>query len=300
MSSKIMKPLVVLAVVACMATPAMAGFQNWDGTGDWADDAAARWSGDLGAGNIPGAGDAANVRSGILGAGTNDGSLGAFANFYIGHPNDAALPAGTATFNMDGGSMSTATLIGVGGTQDDVFVNLSGTAAVSVSGVFKMLGYGGDSAFDDTFDSTSTLTLSDSATLSVDNLRVGVGYAKVGGDENAGNSFLVQLDGGVLTVNDINRGASLNLAGTREVRLNGGTLKILGNHAGAIPTDIEPFVSGLGGANKGGGVGVAYINLGFDGSHTGFAAIPEPSTLTLLGLGGLGLGLIIRRRRRRS
>tara|TARA_B100000809_G_scaffold191612_1_gene190315 strand:+ start:537 stop:1382 length:846 start_codon:yes stop_codon:yes gene_type:complete len=278
--------LVVFAMVAFIAVPAMAG-TNWDGTGDWTDDAAANWN----TGAVPpnaGSGTV-NIRSGTAGVDTETLSFG---SFFLGHAGGNPANPGDATLNMTGGTMSVnGEWTGHAENSGNVAINLSNNADMDVSGVLNMMYYGGIANSPTYVNSTSTISLSDNATLDVaSTMRFGAGTG-VGGGEAPTNSFHVQLDGGVLTVNNMTTGAGN--ATTRTMDLAGGTLVVAGDFT--IPGAI--VVSGFG-ANAGGGEGVAY-NKSFDGSFSSFTGVPEPTTLTLLGLGGFAAFLASGRRQRR-
>jgi len=275
----------VFAMLAFIAVPAMAA-NNWDGNGDWTDDAAANWS----TATIPN-NESARIRSGTVSIDTDVIDFG--GSLYLGHIGGGT--AGNSALDMSGGSLSALRINGFGDASPTVgagfstAVTLSGTADVDLSGPgdYWMLYYGG--ARDDSCCTTASasLTMSDSATLDVGSFVFGAKH----GPEAASNTFDVLMNGGVLTVEAF---AQPNNEGTKSFGLNGGTVRILGD----VSWPFGSVTSGIGGTNLGGGLDSAY-SKSYDGTYTSFVGIPEPTTLTLLGLGGFVAFLVSGCRRRR-
>ena len=325
MYCRLIKVLFVLAIAACLVTPALAG-NNWDGVGDWTTDVG-NWQGDvlLGPNGSPNLPNTINLRSGTVnidGVGGDEATGLILNQLLMGHPGGADGPgtAGDATLNMTGGILriiypggTSGKFIGIADNSGALAVTLSGNAAMSIeqdagqNGIpdFNMLGYGGSgTCCEETSSSTATVTLSDSATLTVNapgKFRFGFSSAVQWGDELATNAFSVQLnDTSVLTVSSIDLGTGDGVTAQRDFQLNGGSFRMPGN-VPDIPSALIPYVSGIGGVNQGGGLDVAYIR-NYDSVNTSFTglseAIPEPTTLTLLGLGGFVAFMVSGRRRR--
>ena len=295
---RLIKALFLLAIVACLVTPAMAS-PNWNGTGDWTDDSA-NWD------EFPDpTGATIRIKMGVLGVDNESLTL---TSLYLGH--EGGGDTDDTTFNMTGGTLAADRLTGYGsslpfggGAGFDTTVNLSGTAAMILTGPgeYAMLYYGGQRGGGTGGlgpDATATLTMSDSATLDAESFVFGVKH----GDEFATNMVTVQLnDASVMTIGSGSvKPFQQNHTGVlaRSWTFNGGTLRLLGNMAD-LPGFMIPVTSGIGGVSTGGGLGVAY-DRNYDGGVTSFTGlVPEPTALTLLGLGGFVAFLVSGCRRRR-
>ena len=89
--------VICLAMMAWTATPAMADQKNWDGVGDWTDNAA-NWT----TGSVPTSSTLTNLRSGTVSINNED-----VATQYLWFGHDFGGTAANMTLNMSGGSLTT-------------------------------------------------------------------------------------------------------------------------------------------------------------------------------------------------
>lgn len=254
-------------------TPAVpGGTAQWDGTGNFSD-ATGLWTGTApGTPDPPPAwGANINVRSGtVTYDGTYDNMMDPTGTFTGGHFNmghngvadDATHVPGDAAFVMTGGTMN---MSGQGNlyaqNNSDVAITLSNDASLNFTGGTKEFSMLDDVTDAQNTNSTSTLTLNDSSTMSVVYIfSFGARY----GTPGSGNVFTVNLnDTSVLTLEDSLLTREIGTAG-RYLNLDGGTLKLAGTNS-AISSAI--WVTGLGGTGGAWGAGADWTEAaGNDGN----------------------------------
>jgi len=239
--------MVCLAMITWTATPAMAEVNNWDGVGDWTDDAASYWS----TGTAPTSGNLVNLRSGTVSI--NNEAVAA-QYLWFGHDFEDGTAA-DMTLNMSGGSLTTsldAAFLGLhsptmtwnlsGGTVDvgrSLYMLLdneesgdNSSATLNMTG--GELNIAGNLTFGDTRYTTTKAAITRTAHVQLDGGTLSASYigAAVGGDYGGGRA-----GGGTLSM-DITGGTLIldhKVTSMGFVTAYGGTGSFVYDYDGEVP-----------------------------------------------------------------